>query len=124
MNMTEFTDVFQYAGHAEREFYKETKHERISTTFFDLSFAEWHGEKYLRETYAQIWHKCKNDVRLYADLAYCVKYKALKTYNNFEVKLAKIYNDLWCNMDEMSTLLFVFGTMELGYYENHKWDID
>ena len=83
---------------------------QFKTTFFqDFTIADMYGERWIRDTFKNAFNWWKNDVKYFTELVVALNWKLRQHYENWNEKLARLYDELWRQADEYAC-------------ENFKWD--
>lgn len=61
----------------------------------DFTASEWLGEKCIKDMYYAIKKECENDYVLLTELALILNWKLWQHYENGNMHISKVYNDLW-----------------------------
>ena len=109
--------VFVYASRCEANFeafLKSVGKTRKTTFFADLSIAEWcEGAKGVKDTYKRVIKAWKDDVEYMSEFVIALNQKIWQHYEKNR-NLAKVYNDLWMECDNLCRNNF--KGKELRYY--------
>lgn len=75
-----------------------TGYKPITTFYKDFSIAEAFGEQAIKDTYTKAFEDWKHDYKYLTELVMVLNWKIWEHYGDNE-ELAKLYNDLWEELD-------------------------
>ena len=79
-----------------KEWEKENFGYDVITTYFeDFTIAEHFGTKAIKDTYARAKEEYKNNYKVLTELSLILNHKLWFEYNKGNMKLAKVYDELW-----------------------------
>lgn len=88
---------------------------QFKTTFFqDFTIADMYGEKWIRDTFKRAFEGRKNDVKYFTEFVVALNWKLWQHYENWNEKLARVYDELWRQADEYACEHFTGE--EASYY--------
>ena len=99
------TNVFHYAAAEEKCVFErqadECGYERKTTFFSDLSIAEWYGADSVRDTYKNVMRSWLGNVVYFTEFVMCLNWKIWEQNARGNEELAKVYDELWREADEL-----------------------
>ena len=98
-------DSILYANISEQlfkaSFANVSDYELFTTFFYDLSIAEYYGEKGIRETYERVVKNWAGNYKYFAEFVLCLNWKIWVWHEVGCDEISRIYDELWKQSDDL-----------------------
>lgn len=112
-------NIFQYAEVCERMFEKQLEeigYERKYMFYRDLSIADRHDEKSVKEMYNKVVISCISDVKAFTEFVLSLNYKTWEMNARGRSNYVNLYSELFYKANELAYK--TFNGEDLNYYYN------